>query len=308
MLPLVLALLAPLAGKGADAGRASAAAPSYLWQVVRECPQGVLLMRAPLYPGRLGAFRDWGCALDYLDIDGRRLPFDDPSGEAMFSVPLEWAAGSRFFGACAGDGCEPVLAEIAAVHYPQSFVSVDAKFVAPPPAEKLRIERDREAIAAAFSSGTLGAPLPLWSGEFALPRPPVFTSMFGAERIISDKTKPKAEPQHTRHLGLDFDGETGEPITAVQSGVVVLAEPLFYSGGTVFINHGEGLFTTYFHMSEIKARVGQHVTAGTLLGLVGKTGRVTGPHLHFSAKWRGSYFDPQELFEWEGFDQVPVSD
>ena len=304
MLPFLLAVLAPFAGKGADAGRASAAAPTYLWEVVSECPAGVLLMRAPLYPGRLGVFRDWGCAIDYLEVDGRRVQLSND--QAAFSVPLEWEPTPRVFGACNAEGCQALVAEIAAVRYPQSFVAVDNKFVAPPASEKTRIERDREHIAAAFAVGELGAPSPLWEGEFELPRPPVFTSMFGAERVISDKTKPKAEPKRTRHLGLDFDGEIGEPIEAVQSGVVVLAEPLFYSGGTVFINHGGGLFTTYFHMSEIKTHVGQKVSAGSLLGLVGKTGRVTGPHLHFSAKWHGAYFDPEELFE--SFDQGPLSE
>ena len=261
-------------------------------------------MRAPLYPGRLGMFRDWGCEITYIDVDGRRVALEN--GEAVFSVPLEWEPSPRVFGACSDEGCEPLVAEIAAVHYPQSFVAVDNKFVAPPASEKARILRDRVHIADAFAFGELGAPNRLWEGEFDLPRPPVFTSMFGAERVISDKTKPKAEPKRTRHQGLDFDGEIGDPIEAVQTGVVVLAEPLFYSGGTVFINHGGGMFTTYFHMSEIKAHVGDHVRAGTLLGLVGKTGRVTGPHLHFSAKWRGTYFDPFELFE--SFDQGPLTE
>ena len=161
MLPLVLALLAPLAGKGADAGHASAVAASYTWEVVSECPTGAVVMRSPLYPGRLGVFRDWGCAIDYLDVDGRRIPFTDTT--AVFPVPLEWlptpevighAKGQPLFapapnpephmlGACAGDACAPIIATVARADYPQSIIAVDSKFVAPSAAEKKRIEHDR---------------------------------------------------------------------------------------------------------------------------------------------------------------------
>ena len=125
---------------------------------------------------------------------------------------------------------------------------------------------------------------------WALPRPPDYTSVFGANRVLNGKSK-------TRHLGTDFDGKVGEPIVAAQGGVVVLAEDLFFSGNSVFVSHGLGLFTTYFHMTKIEVKAGQHVSAGALLGTIGKTGRVTGPHLHFSTKLWGHYFEPMELFE-----------
>ena len=82
---------------------------------------------------------------------------------------------------------------------------------------------------------------------------------------------------------------------AGNSGVVVLAQPLYYAGNTVIIDHGLGLFTLYMHLSRITVREGQHVTRAQRLGLSGATGRVTGPHLHWAVRWQGAYLDPAKL-------------
>jgi murein DD-endopeptidase MepM/ murein hydrolase activator NlpD len=84
-------------------------------------------------------------------------------------------------------------------------------------------------------------------------------------------------------------------VRAGNSGVVVLAQPLYYAGNCVVIDHGLGLFTLYMHLSRISVREGQHVTRGQRLGLSGATGRVTGPHLHWAVRWRGAYLDPAKL-------------
>ena len=94
---------------------------------------------------------------------------------------------------------------------------------------------------------------------------------------------------------MDFRAAAGTPVRAGNSGVVVLARPLYYEGNCVVIDHGLGLFTISMHLSQIAVREGQTVATGELLGLSGATGRVTGPHLHWAVRWQDAYLDPAKL-------------
>lgn len=292
-----------------DYFKASAAFPEHKWEQGMACgDSGLLLVRQPVLPGRLGLVQDLGCSLAYLDFDGRQVRVQTLTGRdarerkvAIFAVPLEWTKGERVVGACVAEGCEALRLRVEDVAYPKSEIKVASKFASPPKKEEERIKRDRVNIDRSFQAGMFDdvLPAPLCATQqfelpFVLPRPPLYTSLFGALRIINKE-------KHTRHLGTDFDGDVGEPIVAAQAGTVVLAEDLYFSGNSVFISHGMGLFTTYFHMTKIDVRRGDHVLAGQKLGTIGKTGRVTGPHLHFSAKLWGYYFDPAELFELDGW-------
>ncbi|HKX32238.1 MAG TPA: M23 family metallopeptidase [Blastocatellia bacterium] len=97
------------------------------------------------------------------------------------------------------------------------------------------------------------------------------------------------------HQGLDYRAATGTPVAAMNSGRVVLARDLFYEGGFVVIDHGQGLLTLYLHLSQIQATEGQMVKKGETVGLSGATGRVTGPHLHVGVRWQGVYLNPETL-------------
>lgn len=299
-----------MVGKGPDAGRPSAVEARYEWRVLSVCPNGVLKVRAPLYPGRLGIVEDDGCGAEFLDVLGRRIDIeswvDGTRRLALFAIPLEWEPQELWMSVCDANTCEPAAVEVAAATYPESVIEVAKKFHQPPKTEDGRIEADREAIRLAFASAEFDASLPiaerlsresLWRGQFAYPCPPDFTSVFGAARIITEKGAKKSEPKHSRHLGLDFDGKVGDPIKAAHDGVIVLAKDLFYSGNSVFLSHGHGLFTSYFHMTQLGVKTGDHVKRGQQIGTVGRTGRVTGPHLHFSTKLDGLYFDPVEIFD-----------
>ncbi len=113
----------------------------------------------------------------------------------------------------------------------------------------------------------------------------IITTPFGAKRIINGKKR-------SYHWGTDFKGKKGDPIFSVLSGRVVLARNLFYTGNTVVINHGLGLYTLYAHMSKINVKEGEYVKAGQLIGKVGSTGRSTAPHLHFGVYINDVKVDP----------------
>lgn len=122
----------------------------------------------------------------------------------------------------------------------------------------------------------------LWSGPFLLPSVGLIRSRFGSLRSYN------GGPYDSFHGGVDFSGAEDRPITAPAPGVVVLAEPLTVRGNATIIDHGWGVFTGYWHQSQILVQVGQRVTPGEVIGYQGATGRVTGPHLHWEV-WVGGF-------------------
>jgi murein DD-endopeptidase MepM/ murein hydrolase activator NlpD len=129
---------------------------------------------------------------------------------------------------------------------------------------------------------------PLWTSSFRAPVTAQPTDSFGTRRMFNGKLA-------SVHKGMDYRAAMGTPVRAGNSGLVVLARPLYYEGNCVIIDHGLGLFTLSMHFSRIDVREGQHVAVGEQLGLSGATGRVTGPHLHWAVRWQGAYLDPAKL-------------
>jgi murein DD-endopeptidase MepM/ murein hydrolase activator NlpD len=129
---------------------------------------------------------------------------------------------------------------------------------------------------------------PLWSGDFRAPVHAAPTDSFGTRRVFNGQLD-------SIHKGMDFRAAMGTPVRAGNSGVVVLARPLYYEGNCVVIDHGLGLYTISMHLSRIDVREGEHVSLGQRIGLSGATGRVTGPHLHWAVRWEGAYLDPAKL-------------
>jgi murein DD-endopeptidase MepM/ murein hydrolase activator NlpD len=126
--------------------------------------------------------------------------------------------------------------------------------------------------------------------EFIVPLDSKITSDFGKARVYNDTLK-------GYHSGTDFRAKIGTPIIAANDGIIALAKDRFYSGGSIVIDHGQGVYTCYFHMSEFKVKKGDFVKRGDIIGLSGDTGRVTGPHLHFCARVAGVQVDPLQLIE-----------
>ncbi len=129
-----------------------------------------------------------------------------------------------------------------------------------------------------------------WDGEFAPPAEAAISDVYGSQRIFNGKAQ-------RPHYGLDFRVPTGTPVAAMNSGTVLLARFLYFEGNCVVIDHGQGLLTLYFHLSEFKVKEGDSVKRGQEIGLSGGTGRATGPHLHVAVRWQGTYLDPARLLQ-----------
>lgn len=166
-------------------------------------------------------------------------------------------------------------------------LAVDSSFSKPMDSETAaRVDREN---AMAREIGRHAQETPrLWTLPFLRPRESRVTSTFGSGRVFNGAVT-------SRHLGVDYAGAVGDPILAANRGVVALVANFFLAGNVVYIDHGGGLVTAYFHMSQPLVAKGDTVERGQKIGLVGKTGRVTGPHLHWSARYGAITVNPGDL-------------
>jgi len=169
--------------------------------------------------------------------------------------------------------------------FPVRRLRVNPDFVNPPKAELARIVEESRLLERVYASP---APQRLWSGGFLRPVPHQANSRFGTRSIFN------GEPR-SAHGGTDFLSPAGTPIKAPQAGRTVVARDLYFSGRTVIIDHGLGLFSQLAHMSRIDVQEGDMVQSGEVVGLVGATGRVTGAHLHWGLRVGGARVDPLSL-------------
>jgi murein DD-endopeptidase MepM/ murein hydrolase activator NlpD len=175
--------------------------------------------------------------------------------------------------------------DISEAHFKSGTVDVPENFVNPDEASKKQIAADQVLKDRAFAHLI---PTPQWSGDFVKPVDAPPTDSFGMTRVLN-------EEMTSEHRGTDFPIKEGSPVSASNSGTVVLAHELFYEGNCVVLDHGQHFFTIYMHLSKIQVRQGLKVRKGQRLGLSGATGRVTGPHLHMGVRWEGAYVDPLKL-------------
>ncbi|HEU6437333.1 MAG TPA: M23 family metallopeptidase [Nitratidesulfovibrio sp.] len=214
------------------------------------------------------------------------------SGQAILAVPLDAKPGTETLRArVVGQlkAAPTVTRAIAVVRaaYPEQRLTVEGKYVNPDKAALDRHEAERARVKAALA---LRTPERLWTLPMQRPVPGEVSSLFGLRRVFNGE--PRAP-----HRGLDLRGEAGEPVTACAAGRVVLAENHYFAGNSVYIDHGMGVVSMYFHLSAINVAPGQMVAQGQVIGKVGSTGRVTGPHLHFGMAVLGDMVDPQVLLE-----------
>ena len=197
--------------------------------------------------------------------------------EAFVGVDLEKPAGTYDFIATAETAAgDAVTCKAPIVVKPAKFATerlqVAPNFVQPNPDQLAKAEEDRKKLREIFATSTAEK---LWQGRFRVPLDGVTTGgNFGRRRVLNGTAS-------SPHTGVDFPAPTGTPVHAAQRGRVVLAQELYFSGNTVVIDHGLGVYTLYGHFSEIDVKPGAEVEVGAVIGKVGATGRVTGPHLHW---------------------------
>ena len=165
----------------------------------------------------------------------------------------------------------------------QRIDGLPKKFVTPPKAVLARIRRENKGIAAVRR---LDSVAPWFESGFKWPLKGRISGVYGSQRILN------GEPRRP-HYGLDIAAKTGTPVHASTDGKVALAEDdLYYTGGTVMLDHGHGLTSVYSHLHSVTVKAGQFVRQGKQIGTLGKTGRATGPHLDWRLNWFKQRLDP----------------
>src|SRR5206468_6901083 len=181
-----------------------------------------------------------------------------------------------------------VALPVARRRVPRERLRVSPEFAEPPDSltERIRLEQEmvQEVRQRAHETPRL------WEAPFVRPIAGAVTSVFGVARVFNEVLR-------SRHWGVDFAGQRGAPVRAANRGVVAFVADLYYSGTTVLIDHGAGLVTGYLHLSRVLVTPGDTVAVGQLIGRVGATGRVTGPHLHWLAAYGAVTVDPLSLIE-----------
>src|SRR5688572_28619703 len=207
-------------------------------------------------------------------------------GVDLDSRPGEHAVDVTFSYA---DGRTRVVREPVTVRsekFPTTELTVEERYVELSPEDQARAEREGAETNAIYDTFT---PERYWTQPFLVPVQGAADGRnFGHRRVFNGQ--PRAP-----HSGADLRARTGTSILATNRGRVVLAKDLFYSGNAVFIDHGQGLYTTYLHLSRIDVAVGDIVERGQQVGLAGATGRVTGPHLHWGVRILDARVDPFSL-------------
>lgn len=192
------------------------------------------------------------------------IDLEKPPGKYEWKVSWPGQGGNS-------ESCS-VMITVGTGKFPTERLKVEQQFVHPDPEQEKRAAEDQKKMRAVYDTMT---PERLWEGKFRLPLKDVTVGgNFGRRRILNGEAR-------APHAGVDFPAATGTAVYASQSGKVALAENLYYSGNTVVIDHGYGIFTMYCHLSKIDVQAGDAVKAGAEVGKVGATGRVTGPHLHW---------------------------
>ena len=166
-------------------------------------------------------------------------------------------------------------------------LTVAPRYVEPPPEVSERIQHEARQQAALFATTT---PERLWRRSWGRPVPGQATSAFGSRSVFNGQAR-------NPHSGADFRAAEGTPVTAPNMGRVVLSGHTYFSGGSVILDHGLGLYSYFAHLSKILVEEGNLVESGQVVGYAGATGRVTGPHLHWTVRLNGARVDPLSLIE-----------
>jgi murein DD-endopeptidase MepM/ murein hydrolase activator NlpD len=233
------------------------------------------------------------------EVHGEPIHFEQSgAGEyrAIVAVPIEskdslWV--SVFVAREGRVDTVPGVIPVRQADYPREVLAVAPKFATPDKAAAARIKRENARSRQVSLASRLHPRL--WQGSFRLPRDSRITSAFGSARVYNGEVK-------SRHLGTDFAGAVGTPVLAAGRGVVAMVADFYLAGRAVYVDHGQGLVTAYFHLSRADVAAGDTVAAGQRIGAVGQSGRVTGPHLHWVARFGTITVNPMSLLALAGLE------
>jgi murein DD-endopeptidase MepM/ murein hydrolase activator NlpD len=261
-------------------------------QPAASSPIDVAVASRTMQPGELVVFTITAdgvpASLD-VDLFGRHAPafeLSDRRWRALVGIDLDQKAGPYVATVTAHlpSGAVRVTRAIAVKPkaFPTRTLKVSPDFVNPPPSERERIERDSAFLREVFAASPAKR---LWTRPFVAPVPDPANSRFGTRSIFNGERR-------NPHGGADFASPLGRPVKAPTGGHIVAARELFFTGNVVIIDHGLGMFSLLAHLSRIDVKEGDDVQGGEVVGLVGATGRVTGPHLHWALTVSGARVDP----------------
>jgi len=224
-----------------------------------------------------------------IEWQGRSVPFvrDGEGWITLLGVDLDVGAGTypatvRFrYEDGRVEGRDEII-EVTSKEFPTTRLRVEPAYVELSPEDLARSNRESARLGGIFAriSGEM-----LWSGPFEAPIPGAEGSNFGHRRVFNDQPR-------NPHSGADIAASEGTPIRSANRGRVVETGDYFFNGNTVVVDHGLGIYAIYLHLSRIDVEIGQMVEKGEVLGLVGATGRVTGPHLHWGFRVQNARVDP----------------
>ncbi len=207
------------------------------------------------------------------------------AGACVFPIDLLQAPGPLVLERSRAGAVERAAVRVTRFDYPVQRLTLPKHMVELSPKDLERVRRENREVARLWKSrGPRRFELPLGPPLDPLPE----GGRFGNRRIINGSPR-------SPHGGADYSADAGEPVRAAADGTVVLVADHFFAGNAVFLDHGDGLVTQYFHLSRVDVAPGASVSRGDRIGAVGATGRATGPHLHFGTRFRGARVDPRLL-------------
>jgi murein DD-endopeptidase MepM/ murein hydrolase activator NlpD len=216
----------------------------------------------------------WGGWVAFAGID-----LDTPPGEHLLAVEATRAEGD--------DLAHARELRVGRRDYPTETLTVESRYVEPPPEVSARIEREAALLQALWDREPAEL---LFDGKVVRPLAGVEGRNFGRRRVFNGQPR-------SPHSGTDLSAPAGTPVESAARGRVALAQDLYFSGNLVVLDHGGGIFTLYAHLSRMDVATGEVVAAGAIIGQVGATGRVTGPHLHWGARIGAARVDAALLLE-----------
>jgi murein DD-endopeptidase MepM/ murein hydrolase activator NlpD len=264
---------------GAVSGQGSfAAEPSIILSPKKIVPGGLMVVTVKNAAGTVeGSFR------------GKQLHFNHAKGAAKAFTGIDLNSEPGIYQLALTVDGKTFTRDVSIVKkkYPVQRLTLPEDMVVLSPENEARTERDQRKMAALWPVDSLR----VWRGRFIDPLPGrKVGTVFGVRRIINNIPK-------NPHSGVDITADEGEPVKAPNDGVVILVDDQFYSGNSVVLDHGQGIYTMFFHLSKATVKYGQAVRKGDVIALVGSTGRSTGAHLHWGVRVQGAKVDPLELIK-----------